>query len=156
MTSFQIGTFAYRIKRGKVEIMLVTTRSSKRWILPKGKPEEHLSQREVAIMEAYEEAGVLGSPVNGRFYDVSLQRAGGCITQRIFELQIREILKQWPERKERQRCLVPVDKAVKLLSDAPLIQLVQQIEREVLRSEANVAADRQKTRLSGPTAAAVR
>lgn len=56
----QIAALCYRINDGRLEVMLVTTRSSRRWIIPKGWPALHRKGHRTATNEAYEEAGVVG------------------------------------------------------------------------------------------------
>ena len=55
---FEIGSFPYLIKKGKMYIMLITNKSGKLWILPKGQPEAELKDEQVAELETIEEAGV--------------------------------------------------------------------------------------------------
>jgi 8-oxo-dGTP pyrophosphatase MutT (NUDIX family) len=58
----QYGALPYRFtKSGAPEILLVTTRQTKRWIIPKGWPIKGLKPAKSAAREAYEEAGVRGS-----------------------------------------------------------------------------------------------
>jgi 8-oxo-dGTP pyrophosphatase MutT (NUDIX family) len=57
----QFAALPWRRRRGeRLEILLVTTRRSGRWIVPKGWPIDGCSPRECAAREAMEEAGVLG------------------------------------------------------------------------------------------------
>ena len=60
-TRVQYGALPYRLKDdASVEVLLVTTRQTKRWIIPKGWPIKGLTPAEAAAREAYEEAGVQG------------------------------------------------------------------------------------------------
>jgi len=59
----QFAALCYRIKRGKVQVLLVTSRGSKRWIVPKGWPMEGKTPAASAKQEAWEEAGVYGRSV---------------------------------------------------------------------------------------------
>ena len=52
----QYGAVPYRFRRGSVEILLITSRQTKRWIVPKGWPKK--SARYTTKSEAYEESGV--------------------------------------------------------------------------------------------------
>jgi hypothetical protein len=57
----QYGALPYRFtKGGSLEVLLVTSRQSKRWIIPKGWPIKGLKPAPSAAREAYEEAGVQG------------------------------------------------------------------------------------------------
>src|SRR3974390_952808 len=49
-----------RTKSGALEVLLVTSRGTGRWIIPKGWPSKRLRDRKAAAREAREEAGVKG------------------------------------------------------------------------------------------------
>src|SRR5215471_8614155 len=58
----QYGALPYRVGNGsRPEFMLVTSRETQRWIIPKGWPKKGKSPRRSAAREAFEEAGVLGA-----------------------------------------------------------------------------------------------
>ncbi|HWU55015.1 MAG TPA: NUDIX hydrolase, partial [Rhizomicrobium sp.] len=65
----------------ELEILLVTSLSSKRWILPKGWLEPELTPAENAAREAFEEAGVTGRidprPVGSYYYLKDKKDGGG-------------------------------------------------------------------------------
>src|SRR4051794_13671166 len=57
----EAGVLAYRRKKhGEIEMLLVSKKRSKKWGIPKGRVEPHLSFSELASKEAFEEAGVVG------------------------------------------------------------------------------------------------
>ncbi|WKL33782.1 NUDIX domain-containing protein (plasmid) [Sinorhizobium meliloti] len=57
----QIGAICYRVNEmGAVEVLLITTRASGRWTIPKGWPIKNLKPHQAAEREAWEEAGVAG------------------------------------------------------------------------------------------------
>ena len=56
----QFGALCYRGSDGKIQILLITSRRTKRWIIPKGWPENDMTPGESAANEAVEEAGVAG------------------------------------------------------------------------------------------------
>ena len=49
-----------RVADGSAEILLVTSRTTQRWIVPKGWPIKGLKDHDAAAREAFEEAGVVG------------------------------------------------------------------------------------------------
>jgi hypothetical protein len=53
MSRRQYGALPFRVHDGKLQVMLITSRETKRWIVPKGWP--HGTQRQTARTEAYEE-----------------------------------------------------------------------------------------------------
>ncbi len=57
----QIGALCRRLgDKGSVEVLVITTRDSRRWTIPKGWPIKGLKSHQVAEREAWEEAGVVG------------------------------------------------------------------------------------------------
>src|ERR1700733_14836288 len=57
----QYGALPYRFTQmAALEILIVTTRQSRRWIVPKGWPIKRLTPSKSAAREAFEEAGVRG------------------------------------------------------------------------------------------------
>jgi 8-oxo-dGTP pyrophosphatase MutT (NUDIX family) len=78
----QYGVLPYRFSQdAALEILLVTTRGTRRWIVPKGWPIKGLSPIKSAAREAFEEAGVTGrigaKPMGVFAYDKLLDEAGG-------------------------------------------------------------------------------
>lgn len=87
--------------------MLVTTRETGRWMVPKGWPIKKLGPVGTAVQEAYEEAGVRGDPgpAIGSFDYFKMMRKGPnqlCEVE-VFPLLVREELVEWPEMSERER-----------------------------------------------------
>ena len=62
-----------------MEVMLVTSRGSRRWIIPKGWPKRGILPHDMAAKEAFEEAGVIGKvserSIGSYPYDKVLERA---------------------------------------------------------------------------------
>jgi 8-oxo-dGTP pyrophosphatase MutT (NUDIX family) len=56
----QYAALPFRLLDGLPEVLLVTSRETRRWIIPKGWPQKGLSAHDVALREAREEAGVVG------------------------------------------------------------------------------------------------
>ena len=55
----QAAALCLKHRKGKLSVLMITSRKTKRWILPKGWLEEDKTEAEVALMEAWEEAGVI-------------------------------------------------------------------------------------------------
>lgn len=103
----QFGVLPYRIESsGQVSILLITSRDTGRWIIPKGNPDPKLSPQKAALLEAHEEAGVEGEvgdvPI-GTYRYVKEKRAGQVLPAdvRVFPLLVTRQLDDWPERHER-------------------------------------------------------
>ncbi|WP_333827160.1 NUDIX hydrolase [Pararhodobacter sp.] len=94
-------------KRGR-EVLLVSSLSSGRWILPKGWPMKKRTLAGAALQEAWEESGVIGKveevPVG--FYTYQKIRAGGlpvsCRVE-VFRVSVADLARDWPERTRRKR-----------------------------------------------------
>jgi 8-oxo-dGTP pyrophosphatase MutT (NUDIX family) len=56
----QSGAVPFRVRDGTIEVLLITSLTSGRWIIPKGIIEPPLSSAASAAQEAFEEAGVRG------------------------------------------------------------------------------------------------
>lgn len=114
MTQLEIGAFPFIMIKGKLMVMLITNMSGNSWILPKGQPEPHLQDPQVALLEAYEEAGVIGTLINTIQHKEFKHKCGTCL--RVYPLAIHKILTKWPEKKYRKRQLVSVKEALKLIT----------------------------------------
>lgn len=58
----QYGALPFQIREGRVKVLLVTTRETGRWIIPKGWPKRGVKPHKLAAREAYEEAGLATTP----------------------------------------------------------------------------------------------
>lgn len=93
---------------GSIAVLLVTSRTNKKWMLPKGWAMTGKTDAETAAQEAFEEAGVLGELSNvpiGSYAFIKLFDDGTTKPSRaiVFPLKVTRQLRKWPERKERRR-----------------------------------------------------
>lgn len=110
------------MSKTKLKIYLITSRKKRHWIIPTGKLEKKLSNRQVAALEAFEEAGILGK-LDKHFRErMFLQSPSGKHERKttVFLLYVKRILKYWPEIHERKRKLVSVKKYLKSVSNKKL------------------------------------
>ena len=123
-----------------LQVLLVTSLSSRRWILPNGWIEADLTPAQSAAREAFEEAGVTG-PVSaaalGTYYYLKERKGSGlpCSVE-VFALNVTQELEDWPEKAARQRQWLPLETAAAKVSEPGL--------REILHSF------RGASRLPGP------
>ena len=119
----QVAAIPFRLDAdGNFEVMLVTSRTTKRFIVPKGWPMKGKSGRKAATIEAREEAGVLGktrkAPAGSYSYWKRLENNFVRVDVVVYLLEVSEELANWQEAKSRQRAwLKPQDAA--LLIDEP-------------------------------------
>jgi 8-oxo-dGTP pyrophosphatase MutT (NUDIX family) len=103
MKSDRAGVIPFRRRSGELEVLLITSRATGQWSIPKGRLEPGLDAPRSAAREAFEEAGV-----TGRVHPCgigSYRRKGPGITQQVqvFLLEVRTELPHWPEEHQRQR-----------------------------------------------------
>lgn len=115
-------------------MLLVTSRSGKRWIVPKGIVERELTPAESAAKEAWEEAGVLGvlspDPIGSYRY----AKWGGTCTVEVFVLDVEEAADQWPEPHRRRRW-VGAAEAAEALREPELRALVLRLAERFAAKE---------------------
>lgn len=126
----QVAAIPFRLNaHGGVEVMLVTSRTTQRFIVPKGWPMKGKSGRKAATIEAMEEAGVLGKtlkePAGTYSYWKRLTNRFVRVDVIVYLLEVTEELANWQEAKRRQRAwLTPADAAM-LIDEPDLSTLVE-------------------------------
>jgi predicted phosphate transport protein (TIGR00153 family) len=126
-----------------VQILLVTSRETKRWVIPKGNFGSNIAPHAAAALEAEEEAGVRGAvcptPL-GTFRYRKRKGSGASLMADVdvFPLAVSEELDEWKERKERQRRWFPLSEAADAVDEPDLRDLI----RSFGASEFNKAARR--------------
>jgi 8-oxo-dGTP pyrophosphatase MutT (NUDIX family) len=104
----QYGALPYRLSAGlRPQFMLITSRDTRRWVIPKGWPKKGKSPRYSAAREAFEEAGVLGAvarrPVGSFVYEKRFKNGRVVLCEvYVFPLKVRPQNKKWPERRQRE------------------------------------------------------
>jgi 8-oxo-dGTP pyrophosphatase MutT (NUDIX family) len=104
----QFGVIPYRLEAGgELRILLITSRDTRRWVVPRGNPIAGLPPHLSAAQEAWEEAGILGSTGTGAIgtYSYPKRRKDGSTVPALVELFPFEVVEQkaqWPESGERE------------------------------------------------------
>jgi 8-oxo-dGTP pyrophosphatase MutT (NUDIX family) len=130
----QYAALPYRSTSARTEVMLVTSRKTRRWIIPKGWPQKGKAPHRSAASEAFEEAGVVGSigsqPV-GRFGYQKRYRDGRSVSceVHVFPLKVTRQRKQWPEQRQREVKWVSVNEAAKTVRDPELSAIIRRLAR---------------------------
>lgn len=125
----QYGAVCWRMHRGKVEVLLITSRDTGRWIIPKGWPISGMTPADTAAREAWEEAGVEGEVLAeelGAFgYDKALgpRHSVPCSVQ-VFGLRVAGLKDKFPEKRERRRKWFGLEKAARKVAEPELRQLL--------------------------------
>jgi 8-oxo-dGTP pyrophosphatase MutT (NUDIX family) len=132
----QYAALPYRQGPDRIEVMLVTSLGTKRWIIPKGWPMEGREPHEAAAREALEEAGVVGevgSDVVGAYYYEKRRKSGATIPCRVevFPLDVKGQRKRWPEKGRRNVQWFSPEDAARMVSDPDLGDIILEWTRRV-------------------------
>ncbi|HSF65359.1 MAG TPA: NUDIX hydrolase [Paracoccaceae bacterium] len=128
----QCGALCWRHAEGEVQVLLVTSRDTGRWVIPKGWPIDGLDMAGAALREAWEEAGVRGAvdpaPLGWYSYDKVLRRgpsgtAVPCIVA-VHPLQVTQQENRFPEAKERRRMWFGLAEAATRVDEPELSALI--------------------------------
>jgi len=124
----QVAALCWRRENGRKEVLLITSRGTARWIVPKGWPIKGLSDAQSAMREAWEEAGVrVGADKAQRvgqfFYDKALEDDGVIpIVAHLYKVRLHEgdLADRFPEAGQRRRLWVSARKAARLVREPEL------------------------------------
>jgi phosphohistidine phosphatase len=129
----QSAALPYRVVDSQIEILLVTSRRKKRWVLPKGVVEPGMSPAESAAKEAWEEAGIEGDVSPRTLGSYTYEKWSGVCTVQVFPLQVRRLAETWPEDSRDRRWYGPDEAARKV--DEPELRRILSRSETLLRSE---------------------
>lgn len=109
------------------QVCLVTSRSGKRWVIPKGSMEPGKSAGEIALQEAWEEAGLVGllqpEPVGSYVYE----KDGMVCHVIVFEMTVTHTLDTYPEAGMRQRVWIAPELAASRIEEEGLRDLLRNL-----------------------------
>jgi 8-oxo-dGTP pyrophosphatase MutT (NUDIX family) len=135
----QYGALCYRVrkKRPAVEVLLITSRDTGRWVIPKGWPMDGKSASAAAAREAWEEAGVKGKvgeePIGSYHYMKGLPEGLKVDCRvRVFLLAVDELVKNFPEKGERRAEWVDCTEAAARVQEPGLKSLLLAFEQKML------------------------
>ena len=131
---YQVAALCFRREGGRLEILLITSLETRRWILPKGWPKTGFDAGGVALEEAWEEAGVKprgGKPRRiGRYrYDKRLR--GGIPVPTdvdVYAIDTEKLYDDYPETGRRERRWLPPREAAAAVDEPELKTLIAGVE----------------------------
>ena len=129
----QYGALPYRTSiKDRAEFMLLTSRETRRWIIPKGWPKRGRSPHHSAAREAFEEAGVVGAvakrPVGSFSYEKRLKNGRSVECEvRVFPLEVKRQRKEWPEKQERRVKWLSASKAAEKVKDPAISKMIRRV-----------------------------
>lgn len=125
----QASAIPFWVVAGELQVVLVTSRRQRKWIVPKGVVDVGLTLEQAALQEAHEEAGVIGGIEGAAVGRYEYAKWGGTCTVEVFVMRVTQLLDVWAESRWRQRVLVPWNEA----SGMVVPELVPMLEAGVRR-----------------------
>jgi len=129
----QFAALCFRRKKGALEILLVSSLYSGRWIVPKGWPIDAMTPGQAAAQEAWEEAGV-----RGRSHDQCLglysyskwidQEASLPVVVAVFGVEVDKLETEFPEAGRRKRKWFSPKKAANRVNEPVLKQIIRHFD----------------------------
>ncbi len=136
----QFGALCYRVHKDETQVLLITSRTSKRWIIPKGWPLDGETPSQSAANEALEEAGVKGKNFNlclGIYSYTKImdedQDDLPCAVS-VFPIRVKKLLDEYPERNLRRRKWFSLKKAAGLVREPELRKIIKHFDAKLLEA----------------------
>jgi 8-oxo-dGTP pyrophosphatase MutT (NUDIX family) len=136
----QFAALCYRVKNGKIQVLIITSRGTKRWIVPKGWPMDGKTPGQCALQEAWEEAGTVGKAKDvclGLFSYRKILDDGDddglpCVAM-VYPVKVKKLETKYPEAGQRKRKWVSRKKAAQLVSEPELARIIRDFDPKYLR-----------------------
>jgi 8-oxo-dGTP pyrophosphatase MutT (NUDIX family) len=114
---------------GEVEVLLITSRETRRWVIPKGWPIKGMKSAKSAAREAFEESGVRGKvgkrPMGSYAYDKRLKNGRlQHVRVAVFALQVESEADVYPELGQREKLWAPLTEAARMVDEPELMVLL--------------------------------
>jgi 8-oxo-dGTP pyrophosphatase MutT (NUDIX family) len=115
-----------RTASGEIEVLVITSRETHRWVIPKGWPIKGKTSAKSAAQEAFEEAGVTGktdkSPIGSYAYDKRLKNGRlQHVRVTVFALLVEAEAAAFPEVGQREKRWVSLSEAAHLVDEPELM-----------------------------------
>lgn len=127
----QFAALPWRVtEENKVEILLATSRDTRRWVIPKGWPMKGRKPHIVAAIEAQQEAGLHGKVEKTKLGDFAYEKrmkGGGavdCVVE-VYSLRVERQRKKWPEKGQRVTFWFPYNVAAQQVDEPDLSELIR-------------------------------
>jgi 8-oxo-dGTP pyrophosphatase MutT (NUDIX family) len=131
----QYGALPYRLRGiSRPQVMLITSRETGRWVIPKGWPQKWRKPYRAAAREAREEAGLVGKvgrvPIGSYSYRKRLKSGNVVACEvRVFPFAVKRRLKGWREKAERKVKWFSPKAAAKLVNERALRDIIRRLPK---------------------------
>jgi len=121
----QSGAVPFRWKGDELDVLLITSRGKRRWILPKGNIPAGFTPRASAVKEAFEETGIRGYLFPRPLGTYPHRSKEGIRPVVLFPMEVLRIESKWPEKEERRRKWFHLEDAITNVKPAELKALLR-------------------------------
>jgi 8-oxo-dGTP pyrophosphatase MutT (NUDIX family) len=127
--------YRWRANAG-IEVMLITSRDTGRWVIPKGWQGQGLAAQDSAEREAREEGGLVGRiddhSIGHYRYKKRLSDGSSvpCSVE-VFALEVERQLKSWPERKQRDTRWFALREAAAAVDEPELAAMIRSLPKRL-------------------------
>ena len=133
----QFAALPWRLVDGQLEVLMITSRLSRHWLIPKGWPMRGKSNAQAAAREAFEEAGIKGvispKPIGQYEYQKLVPEQAPILCRvDVFALMVEKELAKWPEAANRDRQWMPIAAAATVAFESGLAALLATIDSVTL------------------------
>ena len=125
----QSAVIPYRHMDGELEIALITSRNTKRWIVPKGGVEGNMTPWASAAKEALEEAGLLGTVGEKELGEYFYTKFDKLYRVSIYPLRATKTLETWDEMEFRKRTWVSCSDAIQRIKEPAVKQAIKKLSK---------------------------
>ncbi|MEM8580761.1 MAG: NUDIX hydrolase [Pseudomonadota bacterium] len=132
----QVAALPYIMDKGKPRVLLVTSRETQRWVIPKGWPIQGLSAPDAAKVEAWEEAGIVGK-ISDRClgfyaYHKSFPKSDPLpIVVAVYPMRVKALKDKFPEAGQRRRKWMSRKKAAERVQEPELRKILRKFDGSV-------------------------
>jgi 8-oxo-dGTP pyrophosphatase MutT (NUDIX family) len=135
-TRTQYGALPFRFSEGSLEILLATSRETKRWIIPKGWPMKGKSPHRTAEREAFEEAGLVGKiqhrSIGSYRYEKKMKDGAFVECQvEVFAMSVSAQRRRWPEYEQRDTRWFAAPEAAAAVQEPELATLIGKLQADL-------------------------
>lgn len=127
----QVAALCTRVHNDEKQVLLITSRDTGRWIVPKGWPIDGMDAPGAALQEAWEEAGVrradiLSEPVGIYTYDKGLAEGMTVpVVAQVYLTEVRALSEEYPDVAVRKRKWFAPAEAAELVDEPELKEILR-------------------------------
>jgi phosphohistidine phosphatase len=122
----QSAVIPFRGHADNLQILVITSRRKRRWVVPKGVKEPDMSAQDSAAKEALEEAGIEGDVLSGSIGSYDYEKWGGTCTVDVYAMEVKKVYDDWLES-FRDRQWVSLEEAAGRLGEEDLKAIVRSL-----------------------------